>query len=214
MKKYFLIFGLFTCLFVTAQNKVDDQGLKQGPWERYFEDGQLRYKGQFIDDKEVGVFYFYNQNPKYHLAIKKEYDSSGNAYCEFYGPNDVLEAHGYMLGKNKINTWVYYDKGAMILQENYSNGVLEGVSKVFHTNGQVVEAKSYKKGKLDGSFLRYSKYGKVLSEETYVNNVKQGQANYYNQEGELILTGQYSNDSKTGVWKYFEAGQLQKEKAY
>jgi len=193
---------------------VDSQGSKQGHWDAYYQDGQLRYKGQFKDDQEVGTFYFYRQYPKYHLAIKKVYDSLGTAYCEFFTPNDLLEAHGYMSGKIKVNTWVYYDKGSMILEEVYSNGVLEGVSKVFHTNGEVVESKTFKKGVLNGPYIRYSKYGKIMSHENYLNNVKEGKASYYNQQGELILTGNYSNDLKTGVWSYFEGGELQKEKTF
>ena len=38
-------------------NQKDAQGRKQGPWERTWADSeQLRYSGQFKDDKPTGTF--------------------------------------------------------------------------------------------------------------------------------------------------------------
>ena len=62
---FFLVVMLFLeCSFLTAQssiNRLDENGLKTGKWEKKYTNGNIRYTGQFVKDKEVGVFLFYSE---------------------------------------------------------------------------------------------------------------------------------------------------------
>ena len=54
------IFSIFTFfLFSQDLNKTDANGKKQGDWKKYYENGFVRYQGQFKDDKPVGTFNYY-----------------------------------------------------------------------------------------------------------------------------------------------------------
>ena len=52
-------------------NRIDDNGFKQGLWKKNYDWGGLKYKGEFIDNKEVGFFFFYDK--KGRLFSKREY---------------------------------------------------------------------------------------------------------------------------------------------
>ena len=48
---------------VLAQvNQVDSKGRKQGNWEKKYENGNLRFTGQFKNDVPVGTFVYYYEN--------------------------------------------------------------------------------------------------------------------------------------------------------
>jgi len=43
-------------------NKYNGQGFKHGPWEVYHGNGQLLYKGNYVDGKRHGLFEQYHPN--------------------------------------------------------------------------------------------------------------------------------------------------------
>ena len=60
MKKILLF--LFCIPFITVAQKVnqtDDYGNKQGVWTKSYKNGKVRYKGQFKNNKHIGLFYYY-----------------------------------------------------------------------------------------------------------------------------------------------------------
>ena len=59
MKFLFTVFILISN-FITGQiNVTDEEGRKQGPWEKYWDANQsvIQYKGQFVNDLPVGDFW-------------------------------------------------------------------------------------------------------------------------------------------------------------
>ena len=60
MKKLILL--LFCIPFFTFSqsiNNVDINGNKQGIWGKTYNNGLIRYKGQFKDNKPQGLFFYY-----------------------------------------------------------------------------------------------------------------------------------------------------------
>ena len=47
-----------------GKNRIDKNGLKQGYWEYYYENGNIMSKGSFKDDKPEGMWedYYINGN--------------------------------------------------------------------------------------------------------------------------------------------------------
>ena len=59
MKKTALLLAaalLFSSVVASAQNKIDNQGRRQGHWVRTDKDGSKIYEGNFVDGKETGTF--------------------------------------------------------------------------------------------------------------------------------------------------------------
>ena len=79
--------------FTQSVNKVDVNDLKQGVWKKTFDNGNLRYKGQFKNNNPEGIFmYYYNSG---ELQAEKEFIHSGEAAAtHIYYKNGNLKAAG------------------------------------------------------------------------------------------------------------------------
>ena len=55
--RFLLFFLLIFPFFCSAQNinQIDSKGMKQGLWKKTYDNGNIRYKGNFIDDKAEGI---------------------------------------------------------------------------------------------------------------------------------------------------------------
>lgn len=112
---------LTPCL-LNAQNVIDENGKKQGKWSKNYPNGQVKYKGEFKNDKEIGTFSYYNEEGKLTQTI--EYSEDGiKGFATFYYPDGQKMSEGYYLNKQKDGIWVTYnEKGEKIKEENYLKG--------------------------------------------------------------------------------------------
>lgn len=217
MNSYYLIFvffimTIFGCQTINAQEKINQfnsEGERTGTWKKYYNNKRIRYQGQFEEGKEVGVFKYYSALSSDHpIAIKTFKKNSNKATIQFFTEKGILESEGEMNSKNRVGKWVYFhpDGKAILSEENYDNGILEGVSKTYYLTGKITEISHYKNGKLHGNLKRYADNGILLDDLNYENGKLHGAAKYYNVEGKLIYWGDYENDEKVGKWEYFENG--------
>ncbi len=190
-------------------NQFDADGKRMGIWKKHYNNKRIRYQGQFEKGKEVGIFKFYSAVSSDHpIVIKNFTKNSDIAKAEFYTEKEILQSEGNMKGKNRIGKWLYYhaDGKAIMSEENYTNGILEGEAKTFYKTGKVTEILNYTNGNLHGNVKRYDLNGTLLSDLFYENGKLNGLAKYYNVEGKLMYTGNYENDVKVGDWEYYEKG--------
>jgi antitoxin component YwqK of YwqJK toxin-antitoxin module len=52
-------------------NKLNEQGQKHGPWERYYANGKLRFKKNYLNGQAHGLWEEYNTNG--NLMYKRNY---------------------------------------------------------------------------------------------------------------------------------------------
>jgi antitoxin component YwqK of YwqJK toxin-antitoxin module len=201
--------SIFTISSQEEINRVNEKGDREGTWKKFYNNGRIRYQGQFEAGKEVGVFNYYSMVSSEHAIIIKTFSKENNiATVEFYSESGVIESKGKMNGKNRVGKWVYYHTNGKIVisEENYQNGLLNGESKTYYKSGKTTEILQYKDGKLHGNINRFANNGILIDDLNYTNGKLNGLAKYYNLEGDLIYTGQYENDEKIGKWEYFENG--------
>lgn len=182
-----VIFVFIFSSTLNAQTKVNEfnaEGKRIGVWEKYYDNGSLRYKGQFENGKEVGVFKFYNEDAPEHPIIIKEFIAHSTiAKVMFYLKDGTLQSTGELVGKNRVGKWIfYYENGIKSSEENYVKGQLSGPYKLFYENGVLAEFTHFEEGE------------------------REGKASYYNLKGALLGSGAFSNDEKIGEWEYFEEG--------
>ena len=199
-------------------NKVDANGLKQGPWEKYYPNSdQLRYQGQFKDDKEVGTFKFYCEDCKGQPTAVREFATDGTAQTIFYNKKGSKLSEGRMKGKNRIGQWKFYEPrtGLMVSEEEYNaQGQLDGLKKTYYANRQLTEELTYVAGKRQGPNKFYSEEGVLIKELNYSNDELHGPGLYYDGAGNLTIKGQYVRGKKHGLWKYYKNGVLELEEVY
>ena len=175
MNKRLLIgFVFLNTLFLCAQNVVDENGLKQGVWSKKYDWGTTRYEGAFQDDKEVGVFRFYDQNGK--LISERTYETPGGiSNAIMYRPNGAIEAKGNFDGSNKNGIWKYYSKsGYVISQDHYTDGLKDGPEYVFYPDSSIAEVIEWKSDEKNGEWSKYSISGKPSLKALYYKNQLHG----------------------------------------
>ncbi|MFK5959346.1 MAG: toxin-antitoxin system YwqK family antitoxin [Lutibacter sp.] len=208
----FFLITIFSYQTINAQKKINQlnaNGERTGVWKKYHNNKRIRYQGQFKDGKEVGVFKYYSILSSEHpTAIKTFLKDENIAKVQFFTEKGVLKSIGEMKGKERVGKWLYYHPNgtAILAEENYENGILNGESKTFYVTGKITESSHYKNGKLHGNLKRYADNGVLLDDLNYENDKLQGPAKYYNIKGKLIYWGDYENDEKVGKWEFFEDG--------
>ncbi|RZV62778.1 MAG: toxin-antitoxin system YwqK family antitoxin [Flavobacteriaceae bacterium] len=203
-----------------SYNQFDNDGNRHGIWKKNFEDTkQLRYQGEFDHGKEVGLFKFYKLIKKKSVLTATKLFNSDSDISEvtFLASNGNIISKGKMNGKKYVGEWLYFhnDSDKVMTQENYNDdGLLHGDKSVYFNNGQLAEHMSFVNGKAEGNAKNYTEKGIVIKDFNYKNGEMHGSYKDYTPKGELIVEGQFKNGKKHSIWRYYENGELQKEKNY
>ena len=220
MKRFALILAaLMFAMTAVAQdfNRTDAKGRRQGPWRDFYPNGQLRYEGQFKNDKCKGVFKYYDEQG--NLKATNEFDKSGEkALNKIFAPNGKMVATGYYLNQKKEGEWKYFDEvsGQLRLAEDNKEGKVHGWSKLYNPdNGVLAEETQFVEGRPEGSCRKYSDTGVMIMECQYHNGLLDGPAKTYYPSSALKEEGQYAHGMKVGTWKtYNEEGDIVAEDAF
>lgn len=200
----------------TAPNATDAQGRKQGPWQRnWAESTQLRYSGQFKDDKPVGSFTYYSTQGKVESRVD-HYPGTDAAHGRHYHPNGKLMAEGRYIGTEKDSTWNYFDTdGVLRSTENWKTGKLDGEMITYFPDGKVAERRNFKNGVGTGVAEQFYADGKPRYHATYVNGEPEGIETFYFPKGNKEIEGTYVNGSRDGRFAYYnEDGSLKNQVLY
>ena len=220
MKRYFLFIAtLLFAVTTMAQdfNRIDSKGRRQGAWRDFYSNGQLRYEGQFKNDKCKGTFRYYDEQG--NLKATNEFDKSGEkALNKTYAPNGRMIATGIYLNQKKEGQWKYYDanSGQLRLMEDNKDGKVDGWSRLYNPqNGVLAEETQFVEGQPEGQCRKYNDTGVLIMECQYNNGLLDGPSKTYYPSKALKEEGQYEKGQKSGVWKtYNEDGDVIAEEAY
>ena len=220
MKRFALIFAaLLFAMTAVAQdfNRTDAKGRRQGEWKDFYPNGQLRYEGQFKNDKCKGTFRYYDQQG--NLQATNEFNKSGErALNKTYAPNGRMIATGCYLNQKKDGEWKYFDaeSGQLRLVEDNKEGKVHGWSRLYNPqNGVLAEETQFVEGQPEGQCRKYSDTGVLMMECQYHNGLLDGPCKTYYPSTALKEEGQYLKGEKSGVWKtYNQDGDIIAEDAF
>jgi len=192
-----------------AENRTDAQGRKQGAWSKTWPNGEVRYTGQFIDDKPVGTFIHYNEDG----VITSQQDHAGDGVTSravHFHPDGEVMARGKYTGQVKDSIWNYYDDlGRLQSVERFVNGELQGERVVYYADGGIAETSVYDHGHLHGPWRQYFQGGKPKAQGGYVHGIADGRMTWYHPNGKTELDGLMEDGERDGVWTYYnEDGSL------
>lgn len=210
-----VFFSLLTFLLFAQSdiNQFDSDGKRHGIWEKFHENGNIRYTGEFKHGKEIGVFKFYAVTGEKHpIVIKSFQKDTPITQVQFFSKKGVMESKGQMKGKDRIGEWIYYfnDGKTVLSKENYKNNLLDGKFQVFYKNGKLTELSFYKNGKLHGKKVRYNDMGKEIENITYKDGMMHGPTIIYDKKGAVYAKGSYTDGLKTGIWEFNMDGEMVK----
>ncbi len=192
-------------------NQFDANNKRHGIWQKKYNNGRIRYQGEFNHGKEIGIFKSYSAASSDHPTVIREFNATNDiANVKFYSKSGKLKSTGKMAKKNRIGKWLYYhNDGKTIMQEEfYINNILNGDYKTFYSNKKPTILTFYQNGKIHGSYKRYSVNNHIYQDLTYVNGKLEGEATYYDRlTGIIRESGNYHNDLRIGSWKIYIDGE-------
>jgi len=116
--------------------------IRDGYFEWYFENGQLKHKGSYINGKENGEHLWYQEN----------------------GNLDANE--NYIDGKHEGVYEEYYPNGKLKDKSSFVNGLQTGWTEYYNEDGSKQSEGNFKKGNRDGIWKYYDKKGNLLGIDT------------------------------------------------
>lgn len=218
MKKYILNFVLFICCTAFSQetiNQLDKEGKRHGLWKGIYEESKRpRYEGVFEHGIETGIFKYFDDTKEGKVIATRDFSKGNNScYVTIFDRKNNIVSEGLLINRSYEGVWKFYHKESKIVMthENYKQGQLNGIRKVFYNDGSLAESMYYLEGKKQGNYKRFGINEKMIEELNYKNDQLDGEALFYDGLGNLILKGQYKEGLKSGIWYTYENGKVIKE---
>ena len=187
-------------LFYKENERVPLTGAK----ERFYENGQLKYKGNFKDGKQVGLWkFYYDAGQLRSKGVFKNGKQDG--LIEKYYENGQLQAKRNYKDGQIVDELMesFHDDGRLWKRENYKDGLLHGISENYDSDKRKKSdskrlqfKENYKKGKLHGICeLFYSEGDQIICSRTTYQDGKKIEESVFHQNGLLKskIIGEHSN---------------------
>ena len=201
-----LLIVLFITTFSFSQNQFNDNGEKSGLWIGYHNNNNntIKYKGEFSDGKEMGVFKYYDYSG--NLVVELDYIEIGQkSLATIYYPNGIIKSTGEYVNKEKEGLWIYYNQnGQKIAEENFAHNNLNGESRYFYENGMLSEKYNYLNNKKEGLAEIYYMSGFINMQCSFSLDTLNGFSKfYYDKINQIESQGYYNMGMKHSIWIFF-----------
>ena len=192
MKLFFLFFLFVPFLCFNQLNQIDAKGKKQGVWQKtYPESKNLIYKGQFIDDQEVGIFTYYYKSGKLKSVIEHIPNSNQRSFVTFYFEDGAVLSEGMYKNQLKDSVWYNYTSfGALSSKENYKLNKLNGEKIIYYIEGQLennilspLSVSNYSHDYIDGLYSEFFTLGEPKIRGYFKNGIKDGEWLFFHLDG-------------------------------
>lgn len=206
MKKIIILLLVSFPFILFAQvNQTDANGLRQGFWSKQQSNGKLLYEGNFKDGEPVGEWKRYHEGGAVKAIINYRTDSD-SAFAQLFNEQGKKVAEGNYVNEVKEGTWKYFSNNTLISDEQYKNGVKNGISHSYYDSGEIMEQIDWKDGKQEGSYRIFFKTGEPYMQYKVSNDKRNGLCLTYFQNGRTEMEAYYSNGLRDGSWNFYKEG--------
>jgi antitoxin component YwqK of YwqJK toxin-antitoxin module/predicted esterase len=151
---------------------------------RFYENGQNRCEGEFLDGKKDGKWtYWYDNGAK---EMEEEY-VKGKPHGDWtYWDKDgeKLGVGEFFYGTGMWRQWYKGEKKERM--ERYNQGNRHGNWSYWHENGKIRYQSEYRLDQPHGRWSGWTKYGNVIFDIGYSEGKPHGKWTYWNEKGEKI----------------------------
>ena len=172
---------------------------RDGKYISYFENGQVKEKGEFYRGARIHEWYTYNEDGS--LEEKKYYKKpESTELFVIYHAEGSPKAIGKLDNGIKEGQWKFYSsEGYLIRIKNFENGLIQGVAKGFWGKEKTLQSISnYKDNELHGESKHFYKDGKTSNITLYNRGKKEGILKEYFNDGKLRATSFYKKGKLHG----------------
>nr|NQU90720.1 hypothetical protein [Bacteroidota bacterium] len=215
---------------MVGEGIIKDDGLKNGEWKDYFNDGSLKAEGAYTEGVKIGKWNYYHANSR--LEQTGKYDNDGKLtgkWVWYYPSGNILREEYYIDGLADGLMTEFTEEGEVIAEGEFIEGMEEG--PWIYVNGDYREEGEYSYGlrngiwkswypdetlKFEGEFIDdnpngkhvyYWDNGNIKDEINYLMGMKEGDWKKYNLDGTLFLVISYEN----GIEKKYDGVKIKPE---
>jgi uncharacterized protein len=182
---------------------IDTKGLMQGEWTYYYLSGKVKSVGNYRNDRRQDEWVFYHENDI--TEQKGNYDKRGKEtgkWTWYYDNGNVLREEDFEDGLENGIAVEYARNGDIVSKGTYLNGIREG--DWYFNVGDEIQEGVYKAGEKDGIWKHYFPDKKLRFEGRYVDGAEQGLHRYYYPDGKLKMEGEFSMGKRHNEWKFYD----------
>ncbi len=152
------------------------EGLKNGKFTGYFQNGAKKYVKRFENDKPEGKWQYYTM--------------AGKTNAEEIYVEGKRNEEWYRIDESGDTYYQYWDMDSLISE----------YADLHYPNGQLIEKISYKEGLKDGKFTGYYENGKVKYKKRYTADQPDGKWEYYTEAGKKNAVQIYVEGKRNEEW--------------
>jgi antitoxin component YwqK of YwqJK toxin-antitoxin module len=184
-------------------------------FKAYYENGQVRYEGGYVNGMPVGTHYHYKLTKEVcdSILVYDDTVSKKILHCEKISIPDsaIVYDEGYLVEKGAVDsirrkqgTWTeYHLTGEFRAKGLYKDNNKNGEWIYYYPDGKVEQKGKYnKQGHPTGEWTWYYENGQIWRQEHYKGGKLEGLMQEYKEDGKLITKGEYQDDLKEGPWYY------------
>lgn len=210
-----VLYGSYESYYISGELKSKGQYVNNetyGQWKYYYESGKLKMQGQLKNNSNHGLWSYYFENGELRMQ-GKIYEGMRQEQWKYFYETGILKSSGEYIDDLKNGLWTYYSEvGQLKAKAIYKKG--DGVYKEFYPGGNLKSEGFIKGEKSDSLWRNYYESGALKSKGLYSEGAKQGKWVYYYEDGNLSGEGEYLNNLSDGKWSYYHPnGQISAEGA-
>jgi antitoxin component YwqK of YwqJK toxin-antitoxin module len=204
-----------------SEGIIDEQGNRKGAWTDFYPAGEVRAKGNYLNNQRSGRWTYYfgkgaiEQKGRFerdrYMGLWNWYYPNGNTWREEsyfngredgmfveYDPAGNILTKGDYIGGEKEGEWVY-QVGDHEERGSYVIGLREGTWKYYYSKGALKYEGSYSQGNPDKRHKYYYPDGTLKEEQYYELGIREKNWKKYDEEGNLAMTITYKNNEEQRI---------------
>ncbi len=172
-----------------SEGIVTEDGRRNGEWKNFFENDNIREKGEYDNNRRTGDWTFYNNE------------------------GQIIQTGQYRNGRPEGLWKWYYTDGNILREEEYYQGNRDGKFIEYSKDKEIISEGQYLDGEKNGYWN--ITIGDHREEGNYIIGLRDGMWRYYDDEGNLLYRGRYLQDNPDGYhFYYYENGRIKEEQYY
>lgn len=183
-----------------AEGVLDSIAREQGLWKYFYETGELRAEGKYLDAKKIEEWKYYFRNGKLEQVGSYKRDIPVGKWTWYYENEKLHREETYKNGKPDGNSVEYDRLGYLVLSGKYVDG--KRVGDWFYYVGDHMEEGKYRDGNKEGLWLGY--YDEDKKDKSFEGAFKDGAEDgihtYWFETGIVKEIRMYKVGQKTGKW--------------
>ena len=165
----------------------DNRHVNDGFYREFYQNGKLFLEALYERGTPVGEWKYFHDNGQLSRTVKYD-DGKPNGEIEVRRADGTLQAKRIYKNAKRDGQWLVYDDSGEkpSREDNYVDGKLNGVSKLWYDNGQLAQEIKLKDGQRHGVSTEWDKEGVKRAEVTFANGKRDGKSTFWTLDGKVV----------------------------